>query len=197
MGVFSWLVGCEEASSSQEEVELRKVVFLGLDGAGKTSTVRRLNPSNHANHYLPNFGESVSIFDVFGLFTMACWDVGGDEWMRLNWKDYVVGASAVVYFIDAHEVKRLPEAVTELHNILRLPILRTLPLLIIANKCDFYSHLDEDKMRNLLKPIIKSHPSVNLFVCSARTGQGIQPAFTWLGKELIRQQDDFWLQKRR
>ena len=181
----------QQEEPREDEAPPLKVVFLGLDGSGKTSTVRRLNPDDHTNHYLPTYGESIAVVEKFGL-VMQIWDVGGNKWMRLNWKDYVIGADALIYFIDAKDVQRFPEALQELSLIIRQPPVRNIPIVVCANKTDYFSHLSLEEVKACVDPVLRGHARSTVFLTSAHTGAGFLPAFTWLRGQLYQQSIDFW-----
>ena len=114
-----------------------KVIFVGLDGAGKTTLMDALggcardaepteSPSAHSRsrprrgRESPRRPKSRSDYDEFTVarVNMRAYDLGGRKDLRSMWQDYTVGAGAVVFVVDATDTERLSEA--RLHLNVRL-----------------------------------------------------------------------------
>ena len=92
-----------------------KIVFLGLDNAGKstllsvlkTGRVTQLDPTKHAH------SEHITIKNV----NMNAFDLGGHEAMRKIWREYFPKIDAIVYLIDAADPSRFAESKAEFDRI--------------------------------------------------------------------------------
>lgn len=84
------LVNCSDALQDNRvhigrKIEMR-VVFLGLDGAGKTSILFKLK-QNEFTAEIPTIGFNVEILEYKNL-KLTVWDVGGQHKLRPLWKHY-------------------------------------------------------------------------------------------------------------
>ena len=86
----------------------RKILFLGLDGAGKTSILFQLKDNKHAET-VPTVGLNVEQIQ-YKNHQFTLWDVSGQA-SRL-WKHYFDKINAVIFVIDSTDVDRLPKVVS-------------------------------------------------------------------------------------
>ena len=62
------------------------------------------------------------------------WDIGGQKAIRPYWKNYFENTDGLVYVVDSSDEVRLKECSEELQNLLSEDNLKTVPLLVFANK---------------------------------------------------------------
>ena len=85
-----------------------KILFLGLDNAGKTTLMRRLKDDRMVQHAPTSFAHSEEL--VLGNVRFVAHDLGGHKAMRKIWKQYMPGVDAIVYIVDSSESNRLHES---------------------------------------------------------------------------------------
>ena len=111
-----------------------KVVMVGLDNAGKTTILYRLNLGDVITTN-PTVGSNVEEVTHRGV-RFQVWDLGGQDKLRKVWSTYYVGAHAVVLVIDSMDRERLALVRDELTAITAHDELRRAVLLVLANKQD-------------------------------------------------------------
>lgn len=97
----------------------RRLLLLGLDGAGKSALARAARPRGAAAP--PAAGaESSGGFVVETLvargLTFRLWDVGGAPALRPYWRHYYTGTQGVIFVVDASDGARLALAAAELRG---------------------------------------------------------------------------------
>ncbi|XP_076130559.1 ADP-ribosylation factor-like 10 [Alosa pseudoharengus] len=119
----------------EEERREKQVLVLGLDGAGKSSVLQGLSTSDAlpAQRCKPTRG-----FNFLRLSTPGCQldflEIGGAEDLRVYWADYLRRTHMLVYVVDSADRRRLPQARSELHRLLKADA--RLPVVVLGNKQD-------------------------------------------------------------
>ncbi|XP_030567064.1 ADP-ribosylation factor-like [Drosophila novamexicana] len=111
-----------------------RVLMIGLDAAGKTTTLYQLKLGATLTN-IPTIGFNVEILEYKRL-RLTVWDIGGQKRVRSMWRYYYNNAAGVIFVVDAADVERFPEAMTELHSVLRVNELKDSVVLVFANKQD-------------------------------------------------------------
>ena len=114
--------------------EARKILILGLDGAGKTTIMYKLKFDETVSS-VPTIGFNVEELRYKNL-KFNCWDIGGQEKIRMLWKHYYENTSCLIYVLDSSDEERMELAKETLHNLLAQEELRDTCLLVFANKMD-------------------------------------------------------------
>ncbi|KAJ4459108.1 putative GTP-binding protein SAR1B [Paratrimastix pyriformis] len=148
-----------------------KLVFLGLDNAGKTTLLHMLKydgvipqeptqmpssllfalPSLFLHSSLP-ISSPFTVYEELkiGNLRIGAHDLGGHEEARLVWKEYYHGVNAVVFIVDAVDRMRFPEAKRELDRLLNDESIANVPFLVLGNKIDMPYAASEDELRSAL-----------------------------------------------
>ena len=109
----------------------KKVLLLGLDGAGKTSLLLQYKDNQFTNT-VPTIGLNVEQIK-FRKYLITMWDVGGQA--TKLWKHYFDHIDAIIYVVDSTcDDKRLEKNQSELSKIGKDPSLKDVPLLVMLNK---------------------------------------------------------------
>ena len=77
---------------------------------------------------------------------MNVWDIGGQKAIRPYWKNYFENTDGLVYVVDSSDEVRLKECTEELQNLLGEDNLKSVPLLVFANKQDLQFALDAEEV---------------------------------------------------
>eukprot|EP01117_Protostelium_nocturnum_P020459 TRINITY_DN9207_c0_g1_i1.p1 TRINITY_DN9207_c0_g1~~TRINITY_DN9207_c0_g1_i1.p1 ORF type:complete len:193 (+),score=67.83 TRINITY_DN9207_c0_g1_i1:136-714(+) len=170
-----------------------KIIFLGLDNAGKTTLMHVLK-SAHLKQPTPTFHPTMEEL-VIGKIKFNAYDLGGHEAARKVWRDYFPSVDAIVYLVDTHDKERIAESKKELDGLLSNPDLASIPFLVLGNKIDIPRSFSEDELRQALglyANLTTGKGNVNLngvrpievFMCSIVNKQGYGEGFRWLSQYL-------------
>ena len=161
-----------------------RLVFLGLDNAGKT-TLMGLLANQEVKLYPPTMLPTSEHFALGGV-KFTAFDLGGHVQARRIWSDYCMGTDGLVFMVDASDRHRLGEAGRELRTLLEDPSLESIPIAILGNKIDRTDALGETDLTAQLGiyDFLSSRKTVKVFLVSIAKRQGIKEAVRWLASFL-------------
>jgi GTPase SAR1 family protein len=116
----------------------KKILMVGLDGAGKTTVCLHGKPM--LGEVLPfsftakvlyklRLGEQVRTIPTIGFnletvqynnISFAIWDIGGQDKIRPLWKYYFQGNDAIIYVVDSSDMRRIDESAMELNKLMKV-----------------------------------------------------------------------------
>merc|ERR1719198_155965 len=171
-----------------------KILFLGLDNAGKTTLLQMMKedrlavspPTLYPNH------EELWV----GNIRFSAYDRGGHETARRIWRDYYANVDGIIFIVDAADRTRFEEVREELQRLLEDPCLSQVAFAVLGNKIDIPVAASEDELRYTLG--LEHHRTcgrdvkkgdgmarpLELFMCSVAKRMGYAEAFQWLGRML-------------
>lgn len=151
------------------------ILFLGLDGAGKTSILYWLKYGN-TESVIPTIGFNVETVQPFKKMSFTVWDVHGGDKARPAWSRYFSGCDGLVFVIDGTDQSRFTEAKDELHWVLKSEEVMGVPLIVLINKQDSPRSVRHSDMVLKLGLDRVKNRRIHVQGTSAVTGAGILEA---------------------
>ncbi|CAD6247188.1 unnamed protein product [Miscanthus lutarioriparius] len=148
-----------------------RILVLGLDNAGKTTILYRLQMGEVVST-IPTIGFNVETVQ-YNNIKFQVWDLGGQTSIRPYWRCYFPNTQAIIYVVDSSDTDRLVTAKEEFHAILEEDELKGAVVLVYANKQDLPGALDDAAITESLElHKIKSRQWA-IFKTSAIKGEGL------------------------
>jgi ADP-ribosylation factor-like protein 2 len=160
-----------------KERELR-VLMVGLDNAGKTTIVKRVNGES-IDEISPTLGFNIKTM-TYGDYSLNVWDVGGQKTLRAYWRNYYEATDGLIWVVDSADSRRMRDCAEALASVLEEEKLAGASVLVFANKRDIRGAMDVDAIADALglKRLVNRH--WHIVGCSAVTGEGLLDGFDWL-----------------
>lgn len=114
--------------------------------------------------------------------TLTVWDVGGQDHLRALWHHYFENVDGLVFVVDSTDSNRLHIARNELEGIYHHDLMKSVPLIVLANKQDDDNALSGENIATKLNLLAWPEDSYYIIPCCAITGDGLTEAFTTLAK---------------
>ncbi|XP_075448061.1 ADP-ribosylation factor-like protein 11 [Ascaphus truei] len=160
-----------------------RVVMMGLDFSGKSTLLYKLK-RNQTVETFPTVGFNVDSLEIAKNVSITMWDVGGQDKLRSNWKEYLEDTDVLIFVVDSSDTSRLPDATAELLTILNNANMSGVPFLILANKLDLPTALSIKELIHTLKLENYDDRDWDIQSCSAHTGEGLVEAMNILARLL-------------
>ncbi|CAI2177105.1 17457_t:CDS:2 [Funneliformis geosporum] len=153
------------------EKEVR-ILILGLDGAGKTTILYRLQ-----------IGEVVTTIPTIGFnvetVTYKNIKFQGQTSIRPYWRCYYANTDAVIYVVDSVDRDRMGTSKEELHAMLDEEELRDAALLVFANKQDMGGAMTAAQVSDALGLGTLKNRQWSIYKTSAVKGDGLTEGLDW------------------
>ncbi|KIL67416.1 hypothetical protein M378DRAFT_159851 [Amanita muscaria Koide BX008] len=163
---------------NREKERAMRILFLGLDNAGKTTILKKLNGED-VKGVSPTLGFNIKTF-IHGKYTLNIWDVGGQKTLRPYWRNYFEQTDAIVWVVDSCDHLRIQDCKQELHALLTEDRLAGASLLVFANKQDIQGAMDDSQISEALDlRSIRTH-HWKIWPCSAMTGDNLNEGLHWM-----------------
>ncbi|GLE02099.1 hypothetical protein PINS_up010937 [Pythium insidiosum] len=190
--MFSLFMGLWNYLFSKAELHL---LIVGLDDAGKTTILEQLKgifgkkPGIPLDKIPPTVGLNLARVDIRRC-RVICWDLGGQERLRVIWSKYYSESHGIVFVVDSANEQRLDEAKQTLQTLLSHAELADIPLLLLANKKDLENARSVEAIRDHMDIEGHSGPLAAHATC-ALTREGIEVALNWL-VDVVKTSDRFY-----
>lgn len=122
--------------------------MVGLDSAGKTTILYRLQIGEVVST-IPTIGFNVETVSYKNI-NFQVWDLGGQSSIRPYWRCYYANTQAIIYVIDSSDTSRLATSRSELLTMLSEDELKSVPVLVFANKQDVEGALSPGEISDKL-----------------------------------------------
>eukprot|EP00299_Pterocystis_sp_00344_P009263 c3844_g1_i1.p1 GENE.c3844_g1_i1~~c3844_g1_i1.p1 ORF type:complete len:201 (-),score=14.79 c3844_g1_i1:124-669(-) len=159
-----------------------RILMVGLDGAGKTTTLFRLKLGELVST-VPTVGFNVEMIK-FRNIEFTIWDVGGQEKLRPLWPYYGEDAQGVIFLLDSNDLERIDIACFELKSLFAAHDLSNAVLLVLANKQDLPNAM---KLPFITDKLDLGSLRVRKFFiqgCSATSGTGLMDGIEWMSQNI-------------
>ncbi len=160
----------------------KKICMVGLFGTGKTCLVQQYVHSIFSTKYHSTVGVKIDrkVVQVDGAsVTMVLWDLAGRDAEQDISVSYLRGAHGIIYVVDGTRRESFDQAF-ELRELAQATV-GEVPSVVALNKTDLK---DQWILGPLDDSAMAAHPWHRLRT-SAKTGEGVEAAFTWLAQHTL------------
>ena len=140
--------------------------MVGLDNAGKTTVVKRVNGES-IDEISPTLGFNIKTMTSWRAIRSSVWDVGGQKTLRAYWRNYEA-TDGLIWVVDSADSRRMRDCAEALASVLEEEI-GGRGVLVFANKRDIRGAMDVDAIADALglKRLVNRH--WHIVGCSAVT----------------------------
>lgn len=160
----------------------KKICLLGYFAVGKTSLVRRFVFETFSDKYLTTIGVKIDkkVITVNNeTVQLMIWDIHGEDRFQKVHQSYLMGMSGYLLVIDGTREESL-SVINNLRNLAEQTVGKV-PFLVLINKTDL-TEQQQVTPDHLIKMGIEHDLIIST---SAKTGAGVEEAFSLLTKKLL------------
>ncbi|XP_054454091.1 ADP-ribosylation factor-like protein 13A [Anoplopoma fimbria] len=160
---------CTWFSKIQEPIRKVTILVVGLDKAGKTSSIRGILRVPHVAEAGPTHGCVRSELRMEN-YQVSLLDVGGSAESRGAWRGLYGEAHGIIFVVDSGDRQRIKEVKEVLADLLKQPRVAGKPILVLANKQDKMNALLGNELIEILlleKLVNQSRSLCHIEPCSA------------------------------
>mmetsp|Transcript_41943 Transcript_41943/g.106182 ORF Transcript_41943/g.106182 Transcript_41943/m.106182 type:complete len:192 (-) Transcript_41943:136-711(-) len=164
-----------------------KLVMVGLDNAGKTTTLYKL----HLGEVImsqPTVGSNVEQV-TYKNMQFEIWDLGGQANLRPSWATYYRSTDAVILVVDSTDRARMGILKSELFTLLEHEDLTSACLLVFANKQDLKDAMTVAELTDALSLHSIKRQDWHIQACTAMTGEGLYDGLGWIAQRMSGQSE--------
>ena len=180
--VTGWVGGLISYFKSLIGSREMRILILGLDGAGKTTILYRLQVGEVVTT-IPTIGFNVEQVTYKNL-KFQVWDLGGQTSIRPYWRCYYSSTDAIIYVVDSSDKDRIGISKQELVSMLEEEELKKAVLVVLANKQDLETAMSVTDVYQALGLDLLKNRTFQIFKTSAVKGEGLEEAMEWLSNTL-------------
>uniref|UniRef100_A0A8C1N8X7 ADP-ribosylation factor-like 8Bb n=2 Tax=Cyprinus carpio TaxID=7962 RepID=A0A8C1N8X7_CYPCA len=147
--------------------------------SGKTTFVNVIASGQFNEDMIPTVGFNMRKVTK-GNVTIKIWDIGGQPRFRSMWERYCRGVNAIVYMVDSADREKVEASRNELHNLLDKPQLQGIPVLVLGNKRDLPSALDEKQIIEKMNLSAIQDREICCYSISCKEKDNIDITLQWL-----------------
>ncbi|CAE8742738.1 unnamed protein product [Polarella glacialis] len=148
------------------------------DNAGKTTILYRLQV-DEVVQTIPTIGFNVETVQYKNI-KFQVWDLGGQTSIRPYWRCYYPNTNAIIYVVDSADPDRIGDSKEELRLMLEEEELKSVTLLVLANKQDLPGAMSAAEVSESLGLTAIRNRQWAIFQTSALKGSGINEGLDWL-----------------
>ncbi|RWS26318.1 ADP-ribosylation factor-like protein 13B [Leptotrombidium deliense] len=174
---------------ARRETSTINLLIIGLDNAGKTTTVKNLLGES-LNDVVPTIGFSTVNMKKYKSFRVELYDLGGSRSIREIWRNYYALVHGFIYVIDSTDVSRIDEIKQNFAKVLSNEKVSGKPILVLINKQDVIDSIDEVELCSQLdlESVVNEYKCpTKIESCSAvyagfklKKDENISKAYKWL-----------------
>ncbi|KAM0687083.1 ADP-ribosylation factor protein 3 [Conglomerata obtusa] len=157
-----------------------KIIFIGLDNAGKTTILHNLFDKK-INNIAPTFGYQIHNLEYNykeRLLKITALDIGGQSCFRKYISNFYEKLDGIVFVTDCCDTRSYAEWFTTI-----MDDNEKIPFIMLDNKCDLKKDVDANVMKSLCE-------YGKYFLCSGKTGFNLQIAFNALLDMILQNNED-------